>query len=397
MRTRKRRPTTRPSAAAAAAAAAALAGPQPVLFRARAPAPLAPPPYILWEVSRDCPLGCGSCRHSSLPVGTSRDLTTDESVRFIDGIAHSFRPGASGAARTSLVLSGPEPLVRPDLFDLADYARTREIPVALATNAARFDVKAARRAVEVKIRELSISLDGSSGRAHDGFRALAGAFTQTVKGLELAKLAGIRFRISTTVTQQNVHDLPKILALAQKLGAAGYSLFYNIPVGRGVHLPGDPLSDSEYMESLNWVFEQETKTPGYIHLQCSPQYERIYRQRAHELPDHMNPFKPGNERRVKDHGCPAGRGFLFVSHDGYAYPCPYLLVPAGHVLEQELAEIWESARILNEIRDPGKTGGKCQRCKFLNDCRGCRALAQGEHRDYLAEDPSCRYIPGTGA
>jgi radical SAM protein with 4Fe4S-binding SPASM domain len=354
--------------------------------RAKPRAVVAPPEYVLWEVSRDCPLGCQMCRHSSLPAGTSKDLSTDEAVRFIDSIAHSFK--------TSLILSGPEPLARADLFDLADYARTREIPVGLATNATRFDAKAARRAVEVKIRQLEISLDGSSGRAHDGFRGLTGGFTQAVKGLELAKLAGIRFRITTTVTRQNFRDLPKILALSQKLGASGYGIFYNIPVGRGVTAPGDPLTDEEYAESLNWVFEQETKTPGYVHLQCSPQYERIYRQRARELPDHMNPFRPGNEHRVKDHGCPAGRKFIFVAHDGYVYPCPYLLEPAGHVLENEIGAIWDGSAILSQIRDPGKTGGKCQRCKFLEDCRGCRALGFKQFQDYMAEDPSCKYIPG---
>lgn len=364
-----------------APAAAPVSEPQP-----RPRPPVVPPPdYILWEVSRDCHVGCANCRHSSLPVGTSRDMTTDEAVRFIDALARSFQ--------TALVLSGPEPLARPDVFELADYARTRNLPVVLSTTATRFDVKAARRAVEVKIRLLEISLDGSSGRAHDGFRANPGGFTSTVKGLELAKLAGLKFRIATTVTRQNFRDLPKILALAQKLGASGYNVFYNIPVGRGVHLPGDPLSDTEYMESLNWVFEQETKTPGFLQLQCSPQYERIYRNRAHELPDHMNPFKPGSER-VRDHGCPAGRRFLFVAHDGYAYPCPYLLEPAGHVLEMSLRDIWEGAPVLAQIREPARTDGKCHRCKFLSDCRGCRAVAFKEHKAIMAEDPTCAYIPG---
>lgn len=361
--------------------AAKAAAPEPA-----APAkPVAPPEYILWEVTRDCPVGCTSCRHSSLPPGTSRDMGTDEAVRFIDAIAHSFQ--------TNIVMTGPEPLARADLFELADYARTRNIGVVLATTAAKFDAKAARRAVEVKIRQLEISLDGSSGRAHDGFRNNPGGFTSTVKGLELAKLAGIRFRIATTVTRQNFRDLPKILALAQKLGASGYNIFYNIPVGRGHLMPGDQLTDSEYMESLNWVFEQETKTPGFINLQCSPQYERVYRNRATELPDHMNPFKPGSER-VRDHGCPAAKRFLFVAHDGYAYPCPYLLQPAGHVLETPLREIWEGAPVLTQIRNPGVTDGKCHRCKYLQDCRGCRALAFRDHAAVMAEDSTCQYIPG---
>ena len=348
--------------------------------------PPAPPEYILWEVSRDCPLGCGTCRHASLPVGSSKGLTTDEAVRFIDSIAHSFQ--------TNLIFSGPEPLVRADLFDLADYARTRNIGVVLATNATQFDVKAARKAVEVKIRQLEIYLDGSSGRSHDGFRSCPAGFTQTVKGLELCKLAGIRYRISTTVTKQNFRDIPKIMGLAQKLGASGYNLFFDIPCGRGVLFPEDLLSDQEAMESLSWVFEQETKYPGYVRLFCSPQYERVYRQRASELPDSMNPFRPGTEHRYVDHGCPAARKFIFVAHDGYVYPCPYLLQPAGNVVEQPLKEIWETSEILTQLRDTDATGGKCHRCKFLVDCRGCRALAMREHKDPMAEDPACRYIPG---
>jgi len=347
---------------------------------------LPPPDYILWEVSRDCSMGCTLCRHSALPVGSSKDLSTDEAVRFIDSVAHNFR--------AHLVFSGPEPLERADLFDLADYARTRGLLVILATNAAHFDVKAARKAVEAKIRQIEIYLDGSSGRSHDGFRMSPSTFTQTVKGLELAKLAGIRYRISTTVTQQNIKDVPKIMGLAQKLGAAGHNVFYNIPVGRGVLFPDDPITNEEYLQSLGFLFEQETKTPGYVRLQCSPQYERIYRQRALELPDSMNPFKPGSEHHYIDHGCPAGRRFIFVAHDGYVYPCPYLLMPLGHVLENPLKELWESSPILESLRDPNKIGGKCRRCKFLNDCRGCRALAWKEFKDPLAEDPTCKYQPG---
>lgn len=352
--------------------------------RARKPAPK-PPQYILWEVTRACNLGCKLCRHSSLPVGSSKDMTADEGVRFIDSIARTLP--------TRLHLTGPEPLARPDLFEMARYAATRGLIVHLTTNANSMDFHAARSCVESKIRQVEFHIDGSSGRFHDGFRGNNGSFAKAIKGLELIRMAGIKFKISCTVTRANVAELPKMLNLAQKLGAIGMHVFFNVPVGRGVHFPEDPIPEDEYIAALNWIFDQEMRHPGYIHLQCSPQYERIYRQRAEELPRHLNPFTPGSEHLVKDHGCPAGRDFLFVGHDGQAYPCPYLLQPVGNVLEQAVGDIWSQATLLSSIREPAETGGKCRTCKFVSDCRGCRALAFRKYQDPMQEDPACKYLP----
>ena len=374
---------TRASGAKASGAKAAGSGKR--VKKVKAVKAVKPPAYILWEVSRGCLLDCTFCRHSSLPGGTSRDLTTDEGVRLIDSIAKTLR--------VPLHLTGPEPLVRKDLFELAQYAATRGITVSLATNGSTFDFHVARSCVESRIRQIEIFIDGSSGRIHDGYRGNPNGFTKAIKGLELIRLAGIKFRISSTITASNVAELPKIMSLAQKLGAIGVNIFFNIPVGRGVHFGGDPVPEIQYMEALNWIFDQEMRHPNYIKLQCSPQYERIYRERAHELPDIKNPFKQGSEHLVKQHGCPAAREFMFIGHDGHVYPCPYLLVPAGHVLEQKPGDIWEGATILNEIRDPYKTDGKCNRCKFLVDCRGCRALSFKKFDDPMQEDPACEYQP----
>ncbi len=346
---------------------------------------VAGPRYVLWEVSRACPLGCQDCRHSSLPPGAPGDLSTEQAVKLLDNV--------SAAYKTRIHFTGPEPLVRPDLFDLAEYARQRGLDVVLCTNAVAYDAKVARKLVEVRVKEVQISLDGASGRSHDSFRRTQNGFVQAIKGLDLVRLSGVRFSLSATLTKQNVEELPKMLNLSRKLGAQMLTLFFNVPAGRGRAIAGDPLDDATYMQWLNWIFEQQFLYRYPIQVVCSPQFERIYRERAGELPDELNPLRQGQENLLPKFGCLAAKEFCFIAADGTVYPCPYLLEPAGSALETSFAELWQQSGPFDSLRDTHHLGGKCGICKFADFCSGCRAVARATTGDYMAADPACEYQP----
>ncbi len=344
------------------------------------------PKYVLWEVSRGCPLNCQSCRHSALPPGAPGDLTTDQAAALIENLARSYP--------AKLYLTGPEPLARPDLFNLAEYAHKRGLEVVLCTNAVGYDAKIARKLVEVRVKEIEISLDGASSRWHDSFRGTEAAFVKTIKGIDLVRLSGIRFRLSTTITGKNVEELPKILSLSRKLGAQMLTVFFNVPVGRGRAIAGDPMDDSTAVHWLNWIFEQQFLHRYPIQVVCSPQFERIYRERAAELPAEQNPMLPGQEHLSGRYGCLAAKDFCFIASDGTVYPCPYLLEPAGSLLEKSFTEIWQGAAVFESLRDTRRLGGKCGICKYADLCSGCRALAKAATGDFKAADPNCQYQPG---
>ncbi len=343
------------------------------------------PEYVLWEVSRSCPIGCAACRHSSLPPGSPGDLTTEQAVALIDSLAATYRP--------RLHLTGPEPLHRPDIFELAEYAIKKELSVVLCTNAVAYDVKVARQVVGARIRDIEISLDGASGRIHDSFRDNSGGFVQAIKGLDLVRLSGIKFGLSATLTGRNVEELPKLLNLSRKLGAQMLTLFFNVPTGRGRALAGDLVDTETYERWLNWIFEQQFLHRFPVRVVCSPQFERIYRQRASELPEDLDPMRQGQEHLLGRYGCLAAKDFCFIGNDGTVYPCPYLLEPAGNVLEEDFAKIWQKGTPFGVLRDTGGLGGKCGPCKFADMCSGCRALARAASDDFMAEDPVCEYQP----
>lgn len=349
-------------------------------------AAIAGPRYVLWEVTRGCPLGCLACRHSALPPGAPGDLTTEQAVQLIDSVARAYR--------TRLHFTGPEPLARADIFDLAEYAGKRNLDVVLCTNAASYDNKVARKLVEVRIKEVEISLDGASGRGHDAFREVETAFIRTIKGIDLVRLSGIRFTLSATLTNRNIEELPKILNLSRKLGAQMLTVFFNVPVGRGRALAGDPVDTASYMKWLGWIFEQQFLHRQPIQVVCSPQFERIYRERAAELPAELDPQRQGQEHLLGRYGCLAAKDFCFIANDGTVYPCPYLLEPAGSVLGGDFQAIWQRAAAFEALRDTGHLGGKCGICKFADMCTGCRALARAATGDFMAADPVCEYQPG---
>ncbi len=174
------------------------------------------PRYVIWEMTRN------SDQKGLLTVPEvgkkPNEMTTAQAVKFIDTVAKAYL--------TTIIFSGGEPLMRPDVFDLAEYARAKGLDVILKTNGNGFDTSAARRCVEAKVRAVQVMLDGSSSRAHDGFRKVEGAFTQAIKAIELVKLAGIKFEVFTFITKENMDEIPKITTLAQKLGAWGHNFLF---------------------------------------------------------------------------------------------------------------------------------------------------------------------------
>lgn len=345
-----------------------------------------PPAYVMFEVTRGCPLGCGDCRHSALPPGSPGDLSTEEAARVVLSVAKAYE--------TTLVFTGPEPLAREDIFDLAEYAKRLGLRVKMCTNAWEYDANKARRMVEVGVKEVEVSLDGSSGRFHDAFRQTQGAFTGAIKGIDLLRLSGLKFSTSCTITNRNAQDLPRILGLSRKLGAQQLTVFFNVPTGRGRAVAADEMDGATYIEWLNWIFDQQFFHRMPVQVVCSPQFERIYRERASELPDKKNPFTPGREHLAGRYGCLAAKEFAFIAHDGAVHPCPYLLEPAGNVLTEPFDQIWEKAPVMAALRQTTHLGGKCGECKFQDFCSGCRALARAHAGDYMAEDPLCEYQPG---
>ena len=196
---------------------------------------------VFWETTAGCNLECIHCRR--LDVSTqlmNDDLTTEESFELVDAIAEAGNP--------ILVLSGGEPLFRPDIFDIAKHAVGKGLTVALATNGTLVDEAMARKIVDAGVSRVSISLDGADAETHDKFRKLKGSFEQAIEGFNHLKDLGMSMQVNCTIAKHNEDQLRDLYNLAVKLGADAIHIFMLVPVGCGVEIAEDQMLPAERYE-----------------------------------------------------------------------------------------------------------------------------------------------------
>lgn len=295
-------------------------------------------------------------------------------------------------AKPVVVLSGGEPLVRDDIFNIARFGSDLGLRMVLATNGTTVDTAIARKMLEAGIQRVSISIDGADASTHDTFRGLPGAFDAALRGIDCCKSAGMPVQINTTVAKHNLDQLPKILELAVSIGACALHLFLLVPTGCGKEISGrQMISPSEYEDVLKWLYDASKGSTINVKATCAPHYFRVMRQRAKVEGIKITPETHGLEAMTK--GCLAGSAVCFVSYKGDVYPCGYFPVSAGNVLETPFEEIWNSSELFASLRDTSLLKGKCGNCEYAGVCGGCRARAYAETGDYLDEEPYCIYQP----
>jgi len=338
---------------------------------------------VAWEMTRACNLACVHCRAGACPDPDPAELSTDEGRELIDGIAQVAKP--------ILIMTGGEPLVRTDFFDLAAHAVAAGLRAVLATNGVMVTPEIAREVKSVGLQRVSVSLDGPTEDDHDAFRKVPGAFQASLKGIENLRSAGVPFQINTTLTRRNRGSLARIMALAEELGAAAFHVFLLVPTGRAKEMSGEEMGPAEYEESLLEFYRLGRASKMEIKATCAPQYYRIMRQQAREEGLEVNEETFGLNARTR--GCLGGLSFVFVSHKGDLQPCGYFDSQAGSVREQTFADIWQNAPLFKDLRNFRLLEGKCGKCDYLRFCGGCRARAYELTGRYMAEEPYCAYRP----
>ncbi|MDF0591126.1 radical SAM/SPASM domain-containing protein [Candidatus Methanocrinis natronophilus] len=322
---------------------------------------------IAWEVTGACNLTCEYCRASATPSPADGELSTKEALAFIDEVA---------PRRPMLILSGGEPLLRRDIFDIARYATGRGVRVSLATNGTLLTPETVERIRGAGIIRVSISLDGPDPEIHDLARG-EGSFDLAMGGIE--NLRGrVDFQINMTVTKENLSLVGATMDLAEELGAVAFHIFFLVPTGRGRE--EELVDPGEQDEILRQVARDSRNRKMEVKVTCAPQYGRIIRE-----------VLAASERRgVMGSACLAGTNFVFVSRTGDVSPCGYLPIVAGNVREERFSDIWEGSQVLIDLRKR-ELVGRCGGCEYREVCGGCRARAYAIAGDYLESDPLCSY------
>lgn len=361
------------------------------------------PFLVIWEVSRACGLVCAHCRADAQHHRDPNELTTEEGFRLLDDLA------AYGSPRPMVVLTGGDPFERPDLEELVRYGTSIGLHVSLSPSVTPLlTSQRLERLRSAGASAVSLSLDGASATTHDGFRGVEGVFEQTLAAAGMVRSAGLRLQINTTVTAQNVKELPEMLDIVVGMRAMLWSVFLLVPTGRGKQL--EQLDPFEVEDVLHWLHEVGDRIA--IKATEAPQFRRIALQRAGvEDPDEV--FPPGDlrlqlrqlttsvdeqedGRRTHSPRPPldvnAGRGFAFIDHRGDVYPSGFPPLPGGSVRVVPFSKIYREAHLFRTLRDPALLGGRCGRCEFREICGGSRSRAYAMTADPLAEDPGCSYL-----
>jgi len=333
------------------------------------------PIHPVWEITTACNLQCRHC-HANAGKRLGQELTTEEGKKLIEQIASvpEFR---------MLVLTGGEPMVRPDILELAEYACALGLEIAIATNGTLIDTKMARRLKQAGVCDLAIGLDAATPELHDFIRNAPGTYERTMQGIHACREAGICLQINVTVMKYNYEEIPKILDLADDLEAQIVLLYQVVPQGRGSG-DGLELTKEEYADLMEFVSTRQASATPIIEPTCSPQYWAylLHKRQA-------NYWQLGLAQKVF-RGCSAGWGLCYIKPDGEVWPCPFVPVSGGNVRQIPLSQIWHEGEPFRALRERDKNlKGACATCHWQSICGGCRGRAYAHSGDYLAEDPLC--------
>jgi radical SAM protein len=343
------------------------------------------PLLVVWEMTQACDLKCAHCRANSRPHRHPLELSTAEAFHLIDQIANIKAP--------LLVLTGGDPLKRPDLLPIVQYAHKRGVRTSLTPSTTPLLVR--NRIFELKrsgLVRLAISLDGSRPERHDGFRGVVGSYQRSLEAIRWCHEAELPVQVNTTVSRRNFDDLDSMIELLARLRVVLWSVFFLVPTGRAQM--ADLLNAQEHEQVFAKLYESSKRLKFHVKTTAGQHYHRYVLQQTAKSPSAK--AEPDLIARAP-RGVNDGKGFMFISHTGEVFPSGFLPLSAGNILWEPLEEIYRHAPLFRMLRDSSQLKGKCGRCEFKEICGGSRARAFALTRDPLAEEPCCAYLPAPQA
>ena len=356
------------------------------------------PFIVIWELTRACQLHCLHCRAEAQEHRHPLELSLEEGKKLIDDIYEMNNP--------LLVFTGGDPLERPDVFDIAEYAISKGIRVSITPSATPNVTKEAmKKAKEIGMARWAFSLDGHCAEIHDNFRGTTGSFDLTMKAIQYLHELDMPLQINTVISRYNYPYLEEMAELIEKLGVVLWSVFFLVPTGRGKQ--SDMISPAEHEKVFQWLYQLSKRVPFDIKTTAAQHYRRVVIQEKMRertgvsdtehifYEDVINKGKTGQVSGLgrAPKGVNDGNGFVFISHIGDVFPSGLLPLKAGNVRETPLPTIYRESDIFKNLRSPDKYKGKCGVCEFNKVCGGSRSRAYHVTGDYMESEPYCVYIP----
>lgn len=353
------------------------------------------PFLVIWETTRACDLACKHCRAEAVSERHPFELSTEEAKRMMDAVRRFGHP--------LFVLTGGDPLKRPDIVELVAYGASIGLRVAMTPSGTPLMTESVLRDLrDAGLARLAVSLDGSTAAIHDAFRGVPGSYDWTIRMLRAARDLGLSTQVNTTVSRYNLDDFDALCSLMTELGIVLWSVFFLVPTGRA--RAQDVASAEEFEAVFHKMYDLSRTAPFDIKSTAAPQYRRVILQRqvaerrAGERTDAPVPLTAGLGFSLADgvgraRGVNDGDGFLFISHTGAIYPSGFLPLAAGNVRRDDLVEVYRYSPLFRQLRDRSLLKGKCGVCEYRDICGGSRARAYAVTGDYLEAEPYCAHVP----
>lgn len=365
------------------------------------------PILVFWETTKACKLKCNYCRAEAIEDALPGELLSYEAKQLIYSMLDFGRP------YPILILTGGDPLMRRDIYELISFAKNLGINVAVALSVTpKLNKSTMEKLKAMGVKTVSISLDGGVEYTHDSIRGVEGHYKKTVNIIDKLVKMGFKVQVNTVVLRENIHELPQIMHIIKGKGVYVWEVFFPIKVGRGLNIKD--ISPFEFEDILHFLYDA-SKYGIKIRTVEAPFFRRVVTWRRVEegKTDHMDiisKYKLGTlyiylyekladllgkaetDSMAHTVGTRDGDGVIFVAYNGDIYPSGFSPYTLDNIRKKPLPEIYRNNIILRKIRN-NEFKGKCGYCEYKNICGGSRARALAEKGDILEEDPACIYIP----
>ena len=346
-------------------------------------------PVVVWNSTRTCNLKCRHCYMSSDAKKYQNELTTAEAKQFIDDLADFNVP--------VLLFSGGEPLIRPDFFELADYAAKKGVRPTLSTNGTLITPEVARKIKDIGVGYVGISLDGLR-EVNDKFRGKAGAFEAAMNGIKNCVAVDQRVGLRFTINHHNIQELENIFDFIEEENINRVCFYHLVYSGRGNQMMDEDVTAEESRRAMDIIirrtrdFEERGLKKEILtvdnHCDGVYMYLKALQEGKDELAQQIKKYIAMNG------GNRSGMAFAEVDPLGYVHPDQFTQHHTlGNVRERKFGDIWHDTTnpIMAGLKDRKPLlKGRCSKCKFLDNCNGnFRTRAEARTGDFWESDPSC--------
>ncbi len=339
------------------------------------------PFIVFYETTRACDLACAHCRASAQKNPHPLELKDDQAFELMEQLA-------AFPKKPLVVFTGGDPLKRESLYDIIAHGRKQGLHMAITPSATPLVTRdALRKMKDSGIARIAISLDAPDAETHDAFRRVDGSFQRTMEIMDDIAEVDLPMQINTTVTRRNIDKLDDLAEMLAEHGTVLWSVFFLVPVGRG--LQEERITPEQYEQVFERLWHYNQTQPYAVKTTEAHHYRRYV------LQEHGNPLsggRPGQGQRAPL-GVNDGKGVMFISHTGMVYPSGFMPIRCGKFPKQNIAEIYQDSPIFQSLRNPDGFKGKCGVCEFRQVCGGSRARAYALTKDPLESEPDCIYRP----